>query len=118
MDQSVSSPFSKRIYWTVEDIKAKISAVPVVVFTKGTANHPRCGFSERLVSVVEKCGKPYEVVDASEERSIGAALKAFSGRDYTLPLVYVNGALVSTLETQERMLETGALKDRIERAFD
>jgi monothiol glutaredoxin len=105
-----------RVLWTTDDIQRKVEGSKVVVFAKGTLETPLCGLSEEVVSAVDACGRPYELVDVCEERSIIPALKAYAGSRY-LPLVFVNGQLVSSWETQSSMLKTGELKDQIEKAF-
>jgi monothiol glutaredoxin len=86
---------ASQIQWTLEDVKDTVKSSRVVVFAKGSAAEPKCGFSKRAISVVERCGTPYEVVDVSESRSMRAALAAFSG-ERALPLVFVDGQLVPT----------------------
>ncbi len=105
-----------RVLWTTEDIARKVQESKVVVFAKGTRDCPRCGFSEELMSAVEAFGMPYQVVDVSQERSIVPALKAYAGSNY-LPLVFVNGKLASTWQTQSDVLQSGELRSQIERAF-
>lgn len=83
---------------------------------KGTPDAPRCGFSERVVSVMERCGRPYEVINVYEDRSIIPALTAFAGRQ-CLPLVYINGKLESSSETQEQF-DTGEFKAKVDAAFE
>ena len=116
MDHSISSPSSTRSFWTRDDIKRTIEENTIVVFVKGSTENPRCGFSERVINEVEAYGRPFEIVDVYKDRSILPALKAYAGLEY-LPLVYVEGSLVSSSETQQQMLTSGALRDKIERAF-
>jgi monothiol glutaredoxin len=102
--------------WTTDDVRNKVEQAKVVVFLKGTADQPRCGFSERVVSAMEKCGRPFEVINVYEDRSIIPALTAYAGRQ-CLPLVYINGKLESSSETQERQLDSGELSAKVEAAF-
>jgi len=109
-------PQSSRSTWTTDDIRSKIERSRVVVFAKGTEDCPRCGFTERVLGAVRDLGKPYELVDVVEDRSVVPALKAFSG-ELQLPVVYVDGNLISFSENQERLLDADALRSKLESAF-
>ncbi len=115
MQHNISQDAS-RVFWTKDDIRNKIEKSKVVVFAKGNQEHPRCGFSERVFKTITDCGKPYEVVDVCEDKSIVPALRAFAG-NLSLPAVYVNGDLISTSETLQHMVDTGELKEKVEAAF-
>lgn len=114
MDQTISS--NDRHHWTTEDVRRTVEGSKVVVFAKGTEEHPRCGFSEKVIHAIADCGRPYEVVDVSEDRSILPAVKAYSGQGY-LPLVFVDGKLVSSSENQQSLMDNGSLRDSIELAY-
>lgn len=116
MDESVLTASSNRNHWTVDDIRKTIEKSTVVIFAKGTEEHPRCGFSELVFSAVRRTGRPFEVVDVSEERSIVPALAKFSGNSH-LPHIYVNGSLVTSSDTLESVLESGELEEKLDEAF-
>ncbi len=113
---SVGTFGTSRVLWTTEDIEHKVKQNTVVIFTRGTLNSPRCGLSDALMNAVEDYGRPYELVDVSKERSIIPALKAYAGSNH-LPLVFIEGELVSSWETQMNLIETGDLRAQIEKAF-
>ena len=110
----LSHPY--RSTWTTDDIRSKIECSRVVVFAKGTEDCPRCGFTERVLGAVRDLGRPYELVDVIEDRSVVPALKAFSG-ELQLPVVYIDGNLINFSENQERLLDSDALKIKLESAF-
>ena len=103
MDNSIAAPNCSRKVWTLEDIEASISSHSIVVFLKGTAREPKCGFSARVVSLLEKHGLDYHSVDVSKSKGLAAALSVFSGEKQT-PLVYVNGVIASCNDALEQML--------------
>ena len=116
MDQTIASATSNRSPWTTDDVRNKIEQTKVVVFAKGTLDQPKCGFSERVISAMEKCGRPFEVINVYDDRSIIPALMAFAGRQ-CLPVVYIDGKLASSSETQEQLLDSGQLTAQVEAAF-
>ncbi len=117
MDQSISSHCSSHTYWTTDDIRSKIECSKVVVFSKGTVDHPRCGYSERTLHAVVDCGRPFEVVDVCSNPTIVAALRSVAGRK-ALPLVFVDGDLVANSDGLSRMIDTGELQERVNAAFE
>jgi monothiol glutaredoxin len=81
----------------------------VLLFMKGTPEMPRCGFSMRVVGVLEQLGVEYGAVDVLP---LLDPLREVTGEiaDWTtFPQLYVNGALVGGCDLVEEMLETGEL---------
>ncbi len=116
MDQTLRASIHPRATWTTDDIRSAIEKSKVVVFAKGTSEQPRCGFTERVLDAIAQSGKPFDVVDVCEDRSIVPALRAFSG-EHHLPLVYVNGELVSSSDTQAQVLLNGELEAKVKAAL-
>ena len=114
----VQIPLSaQRTTWTTDDVRTRIEKSKVVVFAKGDDGSPRCGFTERVLNAIKQSGRPFEVINVYEDRSVIPALKAYSG-EHHLPLVYVDGELVSNSDTQERMLDSGELQAILDAAFE
>ena len=95
------------------DLRARveelISSNPVLLFMKGTPEAPRCGFSLRVVSVLETLGVEYGAVDVLPAlqplREVTAELSDWP----TFPQLYVNGELVGGCDIVEEMLDSGEL---------
>ena len=103
--------------WTTEDVREKVCGSKIVVFSKGTQTNPRCGFSKKALNAIDDCGKPYDVVDVSNDRSIIAALRTYSGA-CCLPLVFVDGDLVSTSDNLQQVVDSGKLQQAVDKAFE
>src|SRR6266480_7632922 len=83
----------------------------VLLFMKGTPEMPRCGFSMRVVGVLEQLGVEYGAVDVLP---ILDPLREVTGEisDWrTFPQLYVNGELVGGADIVEEMLDTGELAE-------
>ena len=81
----------------------------VLLFMKGTPEMPRCGFSMRLVGVLEQLGVEYGAVDVLP---VLDPLREVTGEiaDWrTFPQLYVNGELVGGCDIVEEMFESGEL---------
>ncbi|MCC6221758.1 MAG: glutaredoxin [Deltaproteobacteria bacterium] len=117
MDQSVTAPSSSRRYWTTADIKQAIESSRVVVFCKGDREHPRCGYSEKAFELVESSGNPFQLIDVCEDSSIAAALGEYAGGNQKLPLIFLDGELVGTLETFAEQNTRGELLAKLQNGF-
>src|SRR5919198_5602767 len=83
----------------------------VLLFMKGTPEMPRCGFSMRLVGVLEQLGVEYGAVDVLP---VLDPLREVTGEvaDWrTFPQLYVNGELVGGCDIVEEMAESGELAE-------
>jgi monothiol glutaredoxin len=81
----------------------------VLLFMKGTPDAPRCGFSMRVVGVLEQLGVEYGAVDVLPAL---APLREVTGEisDWqTFPQLYVNGELVGGCDIVEELFESGEL---------
>ena len=65
----------------------------VVLFMKGTALFPQCGFSSRAVAILDHLGATYETVDVLQDPEIRQGIKEYSNWP-TVPQLYVKGEFV------------------------
>ena len=81
----------------------------VVLFMKGTALFPQCGFSSRAVAILEHLGVPFETVDVLQDMEIRSGIKAFSDWP-TIPQLYVKGEFVGGSDIMMEMFQAGELQ--------
>ena len=90
----------------VEDLLAKNH---VLLFMKGTPEAPRCGFSMRVVQVMEALGVEYGAIDVLPAlqplREVTEEISDWP----TFPQLYVKGELVGGCDIVEEMLDSGEL---------
>jgi monothiol glutaredoxin len=95
-------------------IKKTIDEHPVVLFMKGTAQFPQCGFSGRTVQVLKACGvRDMVTVNVLEDEDVRQAIKDFSNWP-TIPQLYVRGEFVGGSDIVYEMYESGELQKLIE----
>lgn len=85
----------------------------VVAFIKGSRSAPMCGFSQRVVAILENQGVDYESVDVLDEEynsGLRETLKKYSSWP-TFPQIFVNGELVGGCDILTSMYEKGELAD-------
>ena len=101
-------PANPELKQKVEDV---LQENRVLLFMKGTPEAPRCGFSMRVVGVLEQMGTEYGAIDVLP---ILDPLREVTGEiaDWrTFPQLYVNGELVGGCDIVEEMAESGELAD-------
>src|ERR1700730_4961511 len=95
---------------TQERIKQIVDENPVVLFMKGNAQFPMCGFSGRAVQIVKACGvDEFKTVNVLEDDDIRQGIKEFSNWP-TIPQLYVNGEFVGGSEIMREMSKSGNLQ--------
>ena len=101
----------------MSDSNARISDLvtsnDVVLFMKGTALFPQCGFSSRAVAILDHCGVAYESVDVLQDMEIRQGIKGFSDWP-TIPQLYVKGEFVGGSDIMMEMFEAGELQQLLD----
>ena len=82
----------------------------IVLFMKGTALFPQCGFSSRAIAILDRLGATYETVDVLQDPEIRAGIKEFSDWP-TVPQLYVKGEFVGGSDIMMEMYESGELAE-------
>ena len=85
----------------------------VVLFMKGTALFPQCGFSSRAVAILDHLGVGFETVDVLQDPEIRQGIKAYSDWP-TIPQLYVKGEFVGGSDIMMEMFEAGELKQLLD----
>ena len=82
----------------------------VVLFMKGTAQFPQCGFSGRAVQLLKACGvNDLTTVNVLEDEEIRQGIKEYSDWP-TIPQLYVNGEFVGGSDIMMEMYQSGELQ--------
>jgi monothiol glutaredoxin len=85
----------------------------VVLFMKGTAQFPMCGFSARAVAILADLGVQFEGVNVLEDQDIREGIKAY-GNWPTIPQLYINKQLVGGSDIMMEMYQAGELQSMLE----
>lgn len=97
-------------------IKETVATNPVVLFMKGTAQFPQCGFSGRAIQILRDSGVTKLVtVNVLEDDEVRQGIKMFSQWP-TIPQLYVNGEFIGGSDIMGEMDESGELKKLLEQA--
>ena len=93
-----------------EAIKADIDANDVVLFMKGTASMPQCGFSSRVAGVLNYMGVAFKDVNVLADEGIRNGIKSFSDWP-TIPQLYIKGEFVGGCDIVTEMTLSGELDE-------
>jgi monothiol glutaredoxin len=85
----------------------------VVLFMKGTAQFPMCGFSGRAVQILKACGVgDLTTVNVLDDQEIRQGIKDYANWP-TIPQLYVNGEFVGGSDIMMEMHEAGELQQML-----
>jgi len=79
---------------------------------KGTRSFPQCGFSNRVVQMLDVLVPEYETVDVLADPEIRDGIKEFSNWP-TVPQLYVKGEFIGGCDIVSEMYESGELHQKL-----
>ena len=100
---------------TQKRIDDLVKSSDVLLFMKGTASFPMCGFSGRAIQVLKACGvdpKGITTVNVLEDEEIRQGIKDYS-KWPTIPQLYIKGEFIGGSDIMMEMYESGELQQVI-----
>ncbi|MBX2987324.1 MAG: Grx4 family monothiol glutaredoxin [Bdellovibrionaceae bacterium] len=98
----------------MSDVRTRIENLlnqhPVVLFMKGTASFPMCGFSARACAILQDIGVKFHDVNILEDEEIRQGIKEY-GNWPTIPQLYINKELVGGSDIMMEMYQNGELQN-------
>ncbi len=95
-----------------DQIKQTVTDNQVVLFMKGNANFPQCGFSGRAVQILQALETEFVTVDVLSNDAVRQGIKDYSNWP-TIPQLYVKGEFLGGSDIMTEMYESGELKDAL-----
>ncbi|MEZ5814970.1 MAG: Grx4 family monothiol glutaredoxin [Alphaproteobacteria bacterium] len=96
-----------------ERIQAEIDGHDIVLFMKGEAAFPQCGFSSLVVQVLSQLGVSFKDINVLEDSSLRQGIKDFANWP-TIPQLYVKGEFIGGCDIVREMYESGELQSLLE----
>ena len=96
----------------MEEIKQEVGDNKVLLYMKGTKNAPQCGFSNRVVQILEACSVEFKDVNVLDDHEKWGAVKTFSNWP-TIPQVYIDGEFMGGCDIMTDMHTSGDLEKRL-----
>jgi len=85
-----------------ERLKALVNRASVIIFIKGTATSPACGFSKQAIELLNSTKVPYDYFNILTDPEVREGLKKFSNWP-TYPQLYVKGELVGGVDVMKEL---------------
>lgn len=89
-------------------IKEQINKNEVVLFMKGTADFPQCGFSAMVVNILQNSDVKFKDFNVLENPELRQAIKDYSDWP-TIPQLYVKGEFIGGCDIVKEMYASGEL---------
>ncbi|QGR02752.1 Grx4 family monothiol glutaredoxin [Ehrlichia ruminantium] len=91
-------------------IKHDIETNDVVLYMKGDANLPQCGFSSTVVAILKKMNVNFKSINVLEDLELREAIKEFTNWP-TIPQLYVKGEFIGGCDIVKEMYYNGELQE-------
>jgi monothiol glutaredoxin len=92
-----------------QQIKNDIQNNKVMLYMKGTADEPQCGFSAQTVNILKSYNVPFKTFNILEDEKIRQAIKEYSDWP-TIPQLYINGEFIGGCDIVTELHNSGELK--------
>jgi len=96
-----------------QQIKQTVTDNNVVLFMKGNASFPQCGFSGKAIQILQALNTEFVTVDVLSNDDVRNGIKTYSNWP-TIPQLYVKGEFVGGSDIMTEMYESGELQQVLE----
>ena len=93
-------------------IDDKVKTNDVFLFMKGTPDFPMCGFSGRVIQILDYLGVEYQSANVLENQELREGIKAYANWP-TIPQLYVKGEFVGGADIVTEMFQAGELRTHL-----
>jgi monothiol glutaredoxin len=96
-----------------DTIRQQVTENPVVLYMKGSAQFPQCGFSAKAVQILKACDAAKIVtVDVLQDADIRQGIKEYASWP-TIPQLYIKGEFIGGADIMTEMFQSGELQTLI-----
>ena len=96
-----------------DTIRQQVTENPVVLYMKGSAQFPQCGFSAKAVQILKACDAAKIVtVDVLQDADIRQGIKEYASWP-TIPQLYIKGEFIGGADIMTQMFQSGVLQTLI-----
>lgn len=95
-----------------EQIESVLKSGKIVLFMKGNADMPQCGFSANTSAILKHLGVPFKTFNILNDPDIRQGLKEYSNWP-TYPQLYINAKLIGGNDIVTEMYQSGELQEYI-----
>lgn len=91
-------------------IQRELDENDIVLFMKGSAAFPQCGFSSLVVQVLSQLGVQFKDIDVLQDNELRQGVKDFTQWP-TIPQLYIKGEFIGGCDIIREMYESGELQE-------
>ncbi|GAA5786432.1 glutaredoxin [Chitiniphilus shinanonensis] len=95
-----------------QEIHDTVTQNPVVLFMKGSASFPMCGFSAAAVQLLKNCDAQFVTVNVLEDQDIRQGIKDYANWP-TIPQLYIKGEFIGGSDIMKELYATGELQQQL-----
>ena len=95
-------------------IRQEIGGNDVVLYMKGSAAFPQCGYSAAVVQVLRNLNVPFRDIDVLSDPGIRQGVKDFANWP-TIPQLYIKGEFIGGCDIVRDMYASGELQDLLKK---
>ena len=97
-----------------KQIESDIKGNRVMLYMKGTADQPMCGFSGRVVEILKSYNVPFKTFNIFEDENVRSGIKEYADWP-TIPQLYIDGEFVGGCDIVTEMHQNGDLAKLIKK---
>lgn len=94
----------------LKKIDQEVKSNKIVIYMKGNADAPRCGFSAQAVDAIKRLGYPFKALDVLEDEDLWNYLEDYSSWP-TFPQVFIGGKFIGGCDIVTEMYQKGELQE-------
>ena len=99
-----------------KQIKKHVSSNEAVLFMKGTADFPQCGFSAMVVGILQTLGLKFKDINVLTDNDLRQGIKEYSDWP-TIPQLYIGGEFIGGCDVVRELYESGELNNILKVAY-
>jgi monothiol glutaredoxin len=93
----------------LDQIAQDISKNDVILYMKGTADIPMCGFSATVVSILNHLNVTFKGVNVLDDPKVRQGIKDYTGWP-TIPQLYIKGEFIGGCDIVKELFQSGDLE--------
>lgn len=93
-------------------IDDQVKSNDVFLYMKGTPDFPMCGFSGRVVQILNYLGVDYNSANVLENQELREGIKAYANWP-TIPQLYIKGEFIGGADIVTEMFQAGELQSHL-----
>lgn len=93
-------------------IDNEVKSNKVIIYMKGNASVPQCGFSAAVVDIFKLLGVDFETRDVLQDNELREGIKTYT-KWSTIPQIFVGGKFIGGCDITREMFKTGELQELV-----